>query len=200
MLSRFSRLSARWPMAVGIASATAKTTSADLLVQTTVEGRSIDEIDTTRTLVFTCFGGLWMGAGQYLLYCRLFERMVPGTTAAASAIKMALDQLVHVPLLYFPIFYSTDALLQGKWAKGFDHGVTHVRTKLRTELWDSLKANWTLWLPGSFIGFKFVPTHLRIAPLAQFQIRPRKFPCACRGAPERENLLRICFSCSSIFM
>ena len=108
------------------------------------------------------FGGAWMGVGQYLLYCRLFEAMVPGTSAGASLAKMGLDQLCHVPFLYFPFFYTVDALLQGHWAKGFDAGVAHVKTKLQTELWTSLKANWTIWLPGSFIGFKFVPAHLRI--------------------------------------
>ena len=65
-----------------------------------------------------------------------------------------------MPLLYFPIFYAVDALLQGAWARG--SGLAHVQTKLRNELWPSLTANWTLWLPASFVGFKLIPTHLRI--------------------------------------
>ena len=162
MLSRFSSLAARRPMLVGAATATVKTCSADVLVQTTLEGRRFDQLDTKRTAVFTIFGGCWMGFGQYLLYCRLFEYWVPGTTALASASKAALDQLVHVPLLYFPIFYSIDALLEGQWARGADAGLAHMRTKMSEEMWPSLKANWTLWLPASFIGFKLVPTHLRI--------------------------------------
>ena len=162
MLARFSGLAARRPMMVGAATATVKTTAADVLVQTALEGRRIEQLDTRRTLVFTIFGGCWMGVGQYLLYCRLFEWWVPGTTALASASKAALDQLVHVPLLYFPIFYSVDALLQGAWTRGLNEGVAHMRAKLETELWPSLKANWSLWLPASFVGFKLVPAHLRI--------------------------------------
>ena len=131
MLGRISAIAARRPLIFGAATATVKTTAADVLVQTTIEDRSLAELDTKRTAVFTIFGGAWMGVGQYLLYCRLFEAWVPGTTAAASLQKAALDQLCHVPLLYFPIFYCVDALLQGAWAAG--RGVEHVRTKLRTE-------------------------------------------------------------------
>ena len=160
MLARLSSIASRQPLLFGAATATVKTTAADVLVQTTIEGRRFSELDTKRTAVFTIFGGAWMGVGQYLLYCRLFEAMVPGTTAIASVQKACLDQLCHVPLLYFPIFYCVDGFLQGAWAAG--RGVEHVQTKLKTELWPSLKANWTLWLPASFVGFKLIPTHLRI--------------------------------------
>ena len=40
--------------------------------------------------------------------------------------------------------------------------MAHVQRKLNTELWTSLTANWSLWLPASFVGFKLVPPHLRI--------------------------------------
>ena len=95
MLGRLGRLAARQPMLFGAATATVKTTAADVLVQTAIEGRSLDSLDVRRTAVFTVFGGAWMGVGQYLLYCRAFEVMVPGTTAGASLAKMCLDQLVH---------------------------------------------------------------------------------------------------------
>ena len=100
MLARLSSIASRQPLLFGAATATVKTTAADVLVQTTIEGRRFSELDTKRTAVFTIFGGAWMGVGQYLLYCRLFEAMVPGTTAIASVQKACLDQLCHVPLLY----------------------------------------------------------------------------------------------------
>ncbi|EOD12086.1 hypothetical protein EMIHUDRAFT_104368 [Emiliania huxleyi CCMP1516] len=155
-------MAAARPVAFGATSAAVKTTAADVLVQTAVKGRSLETLDLRRTAVFTLFGGGWMGFGQYYLYCRLFERLVPGTTALASAGKAALDQLVHVPLLYFPLFYSIDALLQGAWARGVACGVEHVQHRLRTELKESLYANWSLWLPASFVGFRLVPPHWRI--------------------------------------
>ena len=71
---------ARRLKAVLFGAATArKATAADVLVQTTIELQA--------PAVFTIFGGAWMGVGQYLLYCRLFEAMVPGTTAIASVQK-----------------------------------------------------------------------------------------------------------------
>jgi len=162
MLARINRLASAQPMAFGAATAAVKTTAADVLVQTAVEGKELRQVDTRRTLTFTLFGGLWMGVGQYTLYCKVFEAMVPGKTPVASAGKAALDQLVHVPLLYFPFFYAVDGFLQGAWARGVDTGVAHIRQKLSTELWPSLKANWSIWLPCSWIGFHFVPPHFRI--------------------------------------
>lgn len=145
-------------MTAAVASATVKTTSADVLVQSIVEGRRLpSELDTRRTAVFALFGGLWMGMGQYWLYCRVFEVLIPAKTVSGSLGKMALDQGVHVPCLYFPIFYTIDA-----WLQQADDVAEHVRHKCRTELVASLKANWTLWLPASFVGFRFVPTHWRI--------------------------------------
>lgn len=157
LLPRLSAALKAHPLKAAIASATVKTTTADVMVQTVVEGRSLSELDRRRTAVFTLFGGLWMGAGQYLLYCRVFEALLPAKSAGASLGKMFLDQGVHVPLVYFPIFYSIDALLQEA-----DDVIAHVQTKVRTELASSLKANWSLWLPASFVGFRFVPTHWRI--------------------------------------
>ena len=61
MLARLSSIASRQPLLFGAATATVKTTAADVLVQTTIEGRRFSELDTKRTAVFTIFGGAWMG-------------------------------------------------------------------------------------------------------------------------------------------
>ena len=45
-------------------------------------------------------------ADRYVLYCRVFEALLPARTVLHSAGKMALDQFCHVPLLFLPVFYS----------------------------------------------------------------------------------------------
>ena len=96
-----------------------------------------------------------MGAGQYVLYCLLFEAIFPAATAAASVGKMFLDQFVHVPFIFLPIFYATDAWVCGK-------GMDYVRNKYESEALTTLKANWCIWVPASFLSFYAIPTHWRI--------------------------------------
>ena len=155
MLARVgSALRAR-PFVGACTTATVKTSAADLCVQTVIEGRSLDEIDRQRLATFSVFGFVWMGAGQYVLYCRVFEALLPARTVLHSAGKMALDQFCHVPLLFLPVFYSVDAWLRGE-------GLEHVRQKYEREAWATLKVNWVIWVPASFVSFAIVPLHWRI--------------------------------------
>jgi hypothetical protein len=160
MFVRVSDALRRRPMLFACASATTQTFCADVLVQTSLEQRSVAQLDLHRTAAFTLFGAGWVGCGQYVLFCKVFEALVPSATAAASVGKMALDQFLHVPLLYFPIYFSVDAWIQGKVAAG--EGFAHVQHKFDTELFELLKVNWSIWVPASFVGFRFMPTHLRI--------------------------------------
>ena len=38
--------------------------------------------------------------------------------------------------------------------------------KYNTEIWDSCKALWSVWVPAQLINFAFVPRHLRIPYVA----------------------------------
>ena len=42
------------------------------------------------------------------------------------------------------------------------HGVEHVRQKYEREAFATLKANWVIWVPASFVSFALVPVHWRI--------------------------------------
>ena len=148
----------RRPFLGACAVATVKTTSADVMVQTVVEGRSLEQIDQRRLCAFSIFGCLWMGAGQYVLFCQVFEAMLPAPTVLHSLGKMALDQFAHVPLLFLPVFYSVDA-----WVRGEGDKLGYVQRKYEREALTTLKANWCIWVPASFGTFYLIPTHWRIA-------------------------------------
>ena len=47
-------------------------------------------------------GSAPQAAYRYVLYCRVFEALLPARTVLHSAGKMALDQFCHVPLLFLP--------------------------------------------------------------------------------------------------
>ncbi len=34
--------------------------------------------------------------------------------------------------------------------------------KYKSEIWDSLKALWSVWVPSQLINFAFVPRHFRV--------------------------------------
>jgi hypothetical protein len=154
LLRRLNGLALRRPFAFACGSAVVKSTSADVLVQTAIERR--DALDAQRTAAFALFGLGWMGAGQYLVYVRLLPALLPATTTRAVLGKVALDQFVHVPFVFMPLFYLVDG-----WVQGAPLG-QYARAKWEAEIGETLVANWKLWLPGSFVSFKLVPDHLRI--------------------------------------
>ena len=68
MLSRGSRALRASPLTFACGSATVKTFTADVMVQTVLEGKQLEELDRRRTAAFTLFGAAWMGCGQYCVH------------------------------------------------------------------------------------------------------------------------------------
>lgn len=159
----FTDLAMRRPLALACASTTAKTTAADVIVQKFLECRA--ELDARRTAVFAVFGFAWMGAGQYFVYCRLLERLLPRPTAAHALGKVCLDQFVHVPFVFMPLFYLTDACVMGH-VPPLSAGVAHAARKFEAEIVETMTANWQLWLPAQFVGFRFVHPSVRVPYVA----------------------------------
>lgn len=44
--------------------------------------------------------------------------------------------------------------------------MSHAYEKYKTELWDSVKALWSIWVPAQLVNFAFVPRYLRIPYVA----------------------------------
>jgi hypothetical protein len=168
----------RRPLACGVAISTVKTSVADLVVQMTIERR--ERIDWRRNAVFASFGALWLGGVQYYLYCHLMPSMFPSAvrfnaqclrrklkdTVGQRQVLMqtAVDQLVHIPLFYFPTFYVLKAsILAG--TVSLDVARDAVRQYTRVAWSDNL-AQWTIFLPASLFNFGFSPLHLRVPVVA----------------------------------
>ena len=62
--------------------ATAKTWLADYLVQMYIEQKK--EYDTKRGLLFTIFGGVYLGGGQWFVYVTMFKKAVPDAIRFAN--------------------------------------------------------------------------------------------------------------------
>lgn len=109
-----------------------------------VEGR--EDFDYTRHAAFCAFGFAYLGGFQYWLYNVKFAQWCgPLTRAfghrATAPIKTFIDQGIHHPLIYFPSFFTIKAAVSGQ-------PLSSAADKYRTEIWDSLKALWMVWVPA----------------------------------------------------
>ncbi|KAK9811885.1 hypothetical protein WJX72_011789 [[Myrmecia] bisecta] len=111
--------------------------------------------DPSRTLKMSVFAFAWGGpSGHYwnLFLDRVIMPHRPHSMAAVVA-KMAVDQLLFCPLGTC-IFFSYLKLVEGRP----DLIVSFIQEKLVK----TLLANYALWPAAVLIGFRFVPTDLRI--------------------------------------
>jgi protein Mpv17 len=150
------------PLATGVITSGLKTSAADFFAQKVIEGKK--EMDWTRHAVFCTFGFAYLGGFQYYLYNVKFTQWCAPITArfghkAVAPIKVFIDQGIHHPFLYFPVFFSMKAIVSGQ-------PLSTAVEKYKTEIWDSVKALWGVWVPLQLINFAFVPRHMRIPAVA----------------------------------
>ena len=171
MWSRLRQIPIKHPLAFGVVISTFKTSASDLLVQTVVEGKK--EIDWKRNAAFATFGCFYLGGVQYAIYVPLFGRLFPNAASfAAKPIRekikdvkgltalcgqVFLDQFVHHPLLYFPVFYGTREMVMSK-----EPDMMRMLRTYRENMKEDLAALWKVWVPSTFINFAFMPMWARI--------------------------------------
>lgn len=160
VLARISNAVREWPLTVAMASMAAKAAVVDVAVQCFVERREV--VDRRRTATFAIFGCLWMGGAQYFIYSRWMEAIViPSSAAATAAAKVCFDQLVYVPALFLPVFFVVNQTMRGD-----PHPLQAARAQYERELWLTLKTTWPPSFAMQYVGFRFVPPHLRIPYVA----------------------------------
>lgn len=154
----YNEVAQRYPFGTGVVTTVVKTSAADLFAQKVIEKR--EEVDWKRHGVFISFGLFYLGGFQYYLYNHLFVRWCAGMTAAlghkgSAPIKTFIDQAIHHPFFYFPVFYSLKGYVEGA-------APADIFQRYRNELWENCKALWTIWVPAQLVNFSVVPRHMRI--------------------------------------
>ena len=125
--SRIKTVPKAYPFAFGLVISGFKTSFSDLLVQKVIEQKEWKQVDWKRNAAFATFGFFYLGGVQYMIYVPLFGRLFPNAASfAAKPIRdkvkdvrgifsclgqVFLDQCVHHPLMYFPVFYCTRELV-----------------------------------------------------------------------------------------
>jgi len=171
MWKNLSKLPIKHPLAFGVGISTIKTSASDLLVQTVVEQK--EQIDWKRNAAFATFGCFYLGGVQYALYVPIFGRLFPNAASFAAKPlskkiqdipgmialcgQVFLDQFVHHPLLYFPVFYGTRELVMSDTPDLMKAMKTYANN-----MKEDLAACWKVWVPTTFINFAFMPMWARI--------------------------------------
>jgi hypothetical protein len=124
------------PLVMAVATAGVQSCAADAIAQLVVEKR--DRLDPRRNALFVSFGLLYVGGFQYWLYSIKFVQWnsfflkFDRTPLGAAPAKALVDQLLHVPALYFPTFYAFKALQEGRPLLGDESSaLSRYRTEVR---------------------------------------------------------------------
>jgi len=173
MWKHISKIPIKHPFLFGLGISTVKTSASDLLVQSVVERRPLSEIDWKRNAAFATFGCFYLGGVQYALYVPIFGRIFPNAASFAAKplrdkIKdirgigalcgqVFLDQMVHHPFLYFPVFYATREFVMVE-----KPDLSRCLNTYRENMKEDLLALWKIWVPSTFVNFAFMPMWARI--------------------------------------
>lgn len=127
--------------------------------------QALRSFDEKRSLSFAIFGAIYTGAFQHSLFQWLVEHF-HGTYLAGSGVpvdqellaameRTFANQLVCIPLLYYPTYFTITGALAGL---SFAEGLQRAKT-----LYGPLmKRNLAFWLPVQFAQFAAVPTDLQV--------------------------------------
>mmetsp|Transcript_21019 Transcript_21019/g.34757 ORF Transcript_21019/g.34757 Transcript_21019/m.34757 type:complete len:281 (+) Transcript_21019:202-1044(+) len=166
----------RSPFLFQLGVATTKTMGADLLTQMAAEGKSLSEVDWKRNGIFVVFGFAYLGGFQYWLMVTKYRQWFPTMDRFAKlsmvdklkdkagildAIKMVIfDVTVHLPMIYFPVYYSVKEFVSGKSWNPVDW-LSDGCAKYRGNVKEDLTAMIQLWGPSDCIQF-VLPLHIRM--------------------------------------
>jgi len=191
----------RNPFAFQLIVATAKTMAADLMTQVVAEGKSVDDIDWKRNGLFVIFGFAYLGGFQYWLMVNKFRQWFPTMDRFAKlsllekindragmvdAVKMVVfDVLIHLPMIYFPCYYTVKEFVSGSSWNPVDLVKTSL-SKYSQNFKDDFSAMIRLWGPSDCIQF-ILPVHIRL-PFRHFvSFFWTAYVSFTRGAMESES-------------
>lgn len=188
------------PFAFQLLVSTGKTCAADIMVQVVAERKKFDEIDWKRNGVFVLFGFAYLGGFQYWLMINKYRQWFPtmdrfgklsfaeklkDTAGILDAAKMVVfDVVVHLPMMYFPTYYTVKEAVNNEsynpidWAKD---GVTKYAGNMKEDLTAMIK----LWGPSDCIQF-VLPTHIRMPFRHMVSFFWTAYVSFTRGAVEEE--------------
>lgn len=159
MLHSFRSFARTAPLKSAFATCFVKGSASDLVAQTQVE-KAI-EFDWRRNLSFAFFSGAYLGIGQHYIYNIAFTRLFGAGHDFRTALKKVVaDSLVHVPMIYLPLYYPFKAAVLGEGS-----ALNGLR-RYRADAYDVVTTYWTMWPMFHLFNFTLMPSELRISSIA----------------------------------
>ena len=144
-----------------------------------IEGKTWDEVDWRRNLVFICFGGSFLGAVLYLVYVPGFRRVFKvseefGRLSLRKKLRdragminltkqVFADVFVIGPFLYWPVFYAMKALCFRESSdprSGYELCRDALLGYRHTFVADNFGMA-AFWIPANYMVYA-IPLHLRM--------------------------------------
>lgn len=189
------------PFAFQLIVATGKTSAADLVAQVVAEGKTFDEIDWKRNGIFVVFSFAYLGGFQWWLMVTKYRQWFPTMDSFAKltfaqklkdkaglidAAKMVVfDLVVHLPMIYFPTYYTVKEFVSMKSYNPIDW-VQDGCTKYSKNMKEDLSAMIKLWGPSDCVQF-VLPMHIRMPFRHMVSFFWTAYVSFTRGAIEEEE-------------
>ena len=194
VLRWLTRIPRRHPVAFGCCFSAAKTSAADLVCQTQIEGRELKDVDWRRTSIFGVWGFAYLGGVQYFIYSFAFPRAFPSaikfieqplraklrnTAGQLSLLKqVGVDQFLHHPFVLFPAFYCVKEYIEG--------GTPSMALEKYQANWrEDCVVTWKVWVPAFLVNFSVCPLWMRVPFVAVVSFGYTMYWSFLRGAPQQ---------------
>jgi len=107
-------------------------------------------LDGRRTVALGAFNAAYTGAFQHFYFPHLNQCL------DSPLARLAVNQGIFIPFLYYPILLWLVPLIRGRTAR--------ERARLRSNIHvrKLIPRNWAFWLPLQFIQFKFIPAQAQV--------------------------------------
>jgi len=147
-----------------------KNSVADYTIQKTQDSQKNKSFNIKRTIAFSLFGLIHVGAGQYIILNKIIPRIIPllnkKPTPPPNALLKAvtLDQFVHVPLIYFPLFYTFKELGESTFSNPPSRST--IMKNYKENFKNDMLISASIFMPIQLLNYKYIPTHLRVPLLS----------------------------------
>ncbi|EOD31603.1 hypothetical protein EMIHUDRAFT_231804 [Emiliania huxleyi CCMP1516] len=113
-----------------------------------------------RLLAVTSFSSFYTGIIATLCYETIYPRLaaiaVPTQSAMVRGIfSSGVDNFLHVPFLYMPVFYFWTCIARGGSLEG-------AKRDLERNWRESVVSCWAIWIPAQTANFTVVPVRWRV--------------------------------------
>ncbi|KAI8585783.1 hypothetical protein BDZ88DRAFT_491698 [Geranomyces variabilis] len=145
------------PLVTKCASAGTIAVAGDIIAQRIDRTPEHPDWDPQRTLRLGTYATLIATPLAHGWYKVMDKRIGAGMDITTSLKKVAADQLLAAAP-FTALFFVCNSAMEGCSAN-------EIKTRLQTNLWPTLCANWAIWPAALAINFRYVPLKLRILTL-----------------------------------